>query len=66
MTINQLLSHGVGIGIIYGILIALCVATAIVESRIAVEVKPKTECEMDIKMSNHILTLVQPCRIVSK
>ena len=64
MTNNKLFLHCLGIGITFGILIALCAITAVVESRLAVEL-PK-ECEMDIKMQSHVLTLIQPCRLVTK
>lgn len=60
----KLFLHCLGLGVVYGILIALVTITAVVESRIAVEL-PK-ECEMDIQMQSHVLTLVKPCRIVTK
>lgn len=57
--------HYLGLGLLYGLIVCLTILTLVVESRaIATEVKP-VECEMDIKMHDHTLTLVRPCRVVN-
>ena len=58
--------HYFGLGALYCLIVCVTVVTLVVESRaIATEVK-EVECEMDLQMSNHVLTLIQPCRVVNK